>query len=151
MSLKSVLAKIINHIESIFDKIRPDLKRAIHVAVNLVENIKGFVDSPAADVLTAIIPGDLDDKIKKKLREELPKILIRLKLAENCSFYSGGTNYNEIVKCAIKTIQSMDGDIKSAYLHNISILIAQIAADGRLTWSDGVYFLQWYYERKYKA
>jgi ferric iron reductase protein FhuF len=48
-------------------------------------------------------------------------------------------------------LQGLDGDIKSAFLHNISILVAQVAADGKLTWSDGVYILEWYYQNVDKA
>jgi hypothetical protein len=44
-----------------------------------------------------------------------------------------------------------DGDIKSAFLHNLSILVAQVAADGKLSWGDGVYILEWYYQHEYKA
>jgi hypothetical protein len=31
------------------------------------------------------------------------------------------------------------------------VLVAQVAADGKLTWSDGVYLLQWYYDHEYQA
>ncbi len=47
--------------------------------------------------------------------------------------------------------KSLDGDIKSSFLHTISILVAEAAADGKLTWSDGVYLLEWYYQHKYKS
>jgi hypothetical protein len=50
-----------------------------------------------------------------------------------------------------KLLQGLDGDIKSGFLHNLSILLAQVAADGKLTWSDGVYVLQWYYQHEYKT
>lgn len=147
MNLKSVLSKIVKHIENIFARIRPSLKKAIGVSVELVENVKKFVDSPAADVITAIIPGDADDRMKQKIRKALPGILISLKLAQNCSEL---TDPDEIVRCAIKTIQSLDGDIRSGFLHSLSVLIAQVAADGRLSWSDGVFFVQWYYANKKK-
>jgi len=48
-------------------------------------------------------------------------------------------------------LQGLDGDIQSAFLHNLSILVAQVAADGQLTWSDGVYLLEWYYQNVAKA
>jgi hypothetical protein len=52
---------------------------------------------------------------------------------------------------AVKVLQGLDGDIKSAFLHNLSILVAKIAADGKLSWSDGVYVLEWYYQHEYKS
>lgn len=148
MSLQSFLTKIWNEIKSLFDRIPPELKTAIHVGVIVTENIKNFVDSPTADVLTAIIPGNIDDEIKNWLRAKLPQILTELKLADSCS---GLTDPSQITACAIKVLQGLDGDIKSAFLHNLSILIAQVASDGKLTWSDGVYILQWYYQNEYKS
>lgn len=147
MSLKSFLAKIWALIKTLFDDMPAKLKAAIHIGVVVTENIKKFTDSSGADILTAIIPGDIDDKIKLVLRQELPVVLAELKLADKCGNI---TDPEAILLCAVKVLQDMDGDVKSAFLHNLSIMIAQVAADGKLTWSDGVYLLQWYYQHQYK-
>jgi hypothetical protein len=146
MSLQSYLSKIWGEVKALFDGIPAELKTAIHIGVLVTENIKNFVDSPAADILTAIIPGDIDDEIKNWLRAKLPAILTELKLADS---YSALTDPGQITTCAVKVLQGLDGDIKSAFLHNLSILISQVAADGKLTWSDGVYILEWYYTHEY--
>lgn len=149
MSLKSFIIKLWAEIKNLFDGIPTELKTAIHIAVVVTEGLKTFVDSPAADVLTAIIPGDIDDDLKNLLRSKLPQILTELKLADSCA---GLTDPSQITGCAIKVLQGLDGDISSAFLHSLSILIAQvIAGDGKLTWSDGVYILEWYYQNEYKA
>ena len=148
MSLTSFLTKIWNQIKALFDGIPAELKTAIHIGVEVTENIKTFVDSPAADILTAIIPGDIDDEVKNWLRAKLPTILTELKLADSCGQL---TDPAEITACAVKVLQGLDGSVKSAFLHNLSILVAQVAADGKLTWSDGVYILEWYYTHEFKA
>ena len=148
MSLTSFLTKIWNEIQALFAGFPSQLKIAIHIGVQVTENIKNFVDSPAADMLTTIIPGDIDDGIKNWLRTKLPAILTELKLADNCGQL---TDPAEITKCAVQVLQELDGDIKNAFLHNLSILVAQVAADGKLSWSDGVYLLQWYYDHEFKA
>ena len=148
MSLQSFLTKIWNQIKALFDGIPAELKTAIHIGVLVTENIKNFADSPAADILTAIIPGDIDDEVKNWLRAKLPAILTELKLADSCSSL---TDPIEITACAVKVLQGLDGDIQSAFLHNLSVLIAEVAADGKLTWGDGVYILQWYYQHEYKT
>ena len=148
MSLQSFLSKIWNQIKALFDGISADMKTAIHIGVEVTENVKTFIDSPAADILTAIIPGDIDDEVKNLLRAKLPTILTELKLADSCGQL---TDPAEITKCAVRVLQSLDGDVKSAFLHNLSILVAQVAADGKLTWSDGVYILEWYYTHKFKV
>lgn len=147
MSLKSFLSKIWTSIKSLFDGLPAEFKTAINIGVVITDNIKKFVDSPAADVLTLLIPGDIDDKIKDLLRAKLPVILTELKLADSCA---GLTDPNEITACAIKVLQGLTGDIQSAFFHNLSILVAQVAADGKLSWSDGVYILEWYYQHQYE-
>jgi hypothetical protein len=148
MSLKSFLSKIWNEIKNLFAGIPAELKTAIHIGVIVAENVKTFIDSPAADVLTAIIPGDVDDKIKDLLRAKIPLILSELKLADSCQNI---TDPSQLTICAVKVIQGLDGNIKSAFLHNFSILVAQTSADGTLSWSDGVYLLEWYYQHQYKT
>ncbi len=148
MSLKSFLTKIWKEIKNLFAGIPAELKTAIHIGVTVAENIKTFVNSPTADIITALIPGDIDDSIKNILRSKLPLILSELKLAEACQ------NINDpaqLTTCAVNTLQSLEGDIKSSFLHTISILVAEVTADGQLTWSDGVYLLEWYYKHKYKT
>lgn len=148
MSLTTFLTKIWTGIKNLFDGFPSEVKTAIHIGVIVTEAIKNFVDSPEADILTAIIPGSIDDDIKNLLRAKLPAILTELKLADSCS---GLTDPAQITACAIKVLQGLDGDIKNAFLHNISILVAQVAANGKLTWSDGVYILEWYYQNVDKA
>lgn len=147
MSLKSFLSKIWAEVKSLFNSIPAELKTAIHIGVALTENIKTFVDSPSADILTAIIPGNLDDELKTLLRAKLPGILTELKLADSCGNL---TDPLQITACAVKVLQSLDGDVKSAFLHSLSILVAETAADGKLSWSDGVYVLEWYYQHEYQ-
>jgi hypothetical protein len=148
MSLQSFLTKTWTEIKSLFEGIPSELKTAIHIGVQVTQNIKNFVDSPAADVLTAIIPGDIDDEIKNWLRAKLPAILTELKLADSCS---GLTDPAAITQCAIKVLQGLDADIQAPFLHSLSVLISQVAADGKLSWSDGVYLLEWYYQHEYPA
>ncbi len=147
MSLQTYLSKIWAEVKALFDGIPAELKTAIHIGVVVTENIKNFVDSPAADVLTAIIPGDIDDEIKNWLRAKLPEILTELKLADSCSALTDPT---AITACAIKVLQGLDGDIQSSFLHSLSILVSQVAADGKLTWGDGVYLLEWFYKNEYQ-
>lgn len=148
MSLKSFLTKIWKEIKNLFAGIPAELKTAIHIGVTVAENIKKFVNSPTADIITALIPGDIDDSIKNILRSKLPLILSELKLADNCQNIKDPT---QLTTCAVSTLQNLEGDIKSSFLHTISILVAEITADGKLTWSDGVYLLEWYYQHQYKV
>ena len=147
MSLKTFLHKIADFFSNIFHSMVPELQKAIAVGVEITDAVKNFdaANPEVADILTAIIPGTLDDTIKQKLREELPKIAIELRLI---GATVNVTDPNEIMLNAVKVIQQMSGDYKSAFLHDFSILAAQVAADGKLTWSDAVYLLEWFYRNK---
>jgi len=150
MSLRTFINKIAKFFAGIFKSLAKELQKSIEIGVLVTEGVKNFdtANPMAADILTAIIPGTLDDKIKDKLREALPKIVIELRLVQATQ---GLTDPNEIMMAALKVFQQLDGDYKSAFLHDLSILTAQVAADGKLTWSDGVYLLEWYYRNKIKA
>jgi hypothetical protein len=145
--ISSWLKKIWKAIQSLFNRIPAELKSAIHIGVAVTENIKTFIDSPIADILTTLIPGETDDRIKIVLRKALPTLLMQLKLADNCAVAS---TPEQIIICAIKTLQNLTGDLKSAYLHNLSVLIALIASDGKLTWKDGAAIMEWYYQHRFK-
>ena len=148
MSIKSFLTKLWGTIKSLFNSFPDKLKAAVQIGIIITENIKTVIDSPIADILTAIIPGDIDDKIKQAFRAGIPVILTDLKLTDKCSNL---TDPQEITKCAVETLKTLDGDIKSAFLHKLSILVAQLAADGKLSWTDGVCILEWYYQNKFKT
>lgn len=149
MSVISFIKKLWAQIEALFQHIPSELKSAIALGVNITENIKKLVDSPVTDVLTAIIPGDADDAVVAALRAALPQILTQLKLTGQCM--NTATDDQAITTCGIQTLQNLSGDVKNSFLHSLSILLAQVAADGKLTWQDGVYLLEWYYQKKYKA
>lgn len=84
---KTIFGKIIAAILSVFaenwqtfvaklwKKVPDELQDKVSIGVRIVEKLKDIVNSPTADIVTAIIPGDLDDKIKEYLRVLLPKIL----------------------------------------------------------------------------
>jgi hypothetical protein len=147
MSVKTFLERIWLWVKNLFEKLPKPMQAAIRIGVVVTEQIKNFTDSGVADILTAIIPGELDDNIKKILRKELPRILVNLKLADKCGNMK---DPNQIVKCAISTLQNVSKDYEKPFLHALAIMIAQVAADGKLSWSDGVYVLQWYYEHIHK-
>lgn len=84
---KTVIGKVLEAIFSVFKsnwqkfanslykKIPKELQDKFSVGVLVVQKLKEFIDSPVADMITAIIPSTVDDEIKNWLRLVLPKIL----------------------------------------------------------------------------
>ena len=149
--MKKIISRIFAFLKNLFAGLTPRLKSAIHIGVTITDAIKNFDTSKpiVGDILTALIPGDLDDRIKNILRANLPKIVIQLKLVDATL---GLTDPNEILVAASKTLQQItsDYDVRPGFLNNLSIVIAQVAADGKLTWDDAAYVLKWYYDNDYQ-
>jgi hypothetical protein len=153
MSLKSFFQKLFGGLKHVFNGLDQPLKDALRIGVEVVDKLKTLVDSPGADLLTAIIPGTIDDVIKERLRVFLPKILIELKLVENCA---SQTDPNVIIQCAVDTLQRLTGDwvkdgSKKNFLDSLAVLVAQCAADGKFDWDDVKYLTKWYYDHIYKG
>lgn len=148
--MKKMIKKILVFIKRLFSGINPVLQKAVSIGVEVTEAIKNFdtTNPYVGDIITTLIPGTVDDLIKMKLREMLPKIMIQLKLVKETQ---GLKDPDQIMLAAVKIIKQLDGDYKSAFLHNLSIIVAKVAADGKLSWSDAVYLLEWYYQNKKKS
>jgi len=69
--MKALLAKIKLFIVKLFASVETFLP----VGIDVVNKLKKFIDSPTADIITAIIPGTVDDAVKIWLRQYLPEIL----------------------------------------------------------------------------
>ena len=148
MSLKSFLRRLWAGIKKAFEGLKPELKKAISIGVEVVEKMKQYVARPGVDVLTAIIPGDLDDRIKERLREWLPRILAEMKLVERCM---DETDPQKVVECGVLTLQQITGDwisdsARKNFYDSLAVMVAQVASDGKLDWSDAKIILKWYYD-----
>lgn len=146
MSVFTFLEKLLKAIARLFSKLPADTKAALNIGVLVVENLKAVIESGAVDILTALIPGAADDLVKEWLRAELPNILIKMRLVDAAL---GLTDPEAIAKAAVDTFRSV-GAISDKDAHDLSIMAAMVAADGKLTWSDGVHLMEYYYQKKYK-
>lgn len=146
MSVQTFIGNIFKSIANLFEGLKEDAKQAIHIGVKITDALKSFDDKNplVADLLTAVIPGDLDDKIKAKLRECMPFILVQLRLAE-------GGDVNEILLNAIKNLQGLQGDFKKDFLDSLAVQIALVVADGKVTWDELKTITKWYYDTQHKA
>lgn len=150
MSLKTFLHNIWASISHLFGGLAAEAKVAIHYAAIITDAIKNFdtAHPEVADILTAIIPGNVDELIKQKLRAALPKIVVELRLVDATL---GLTDPNEIMLAAVKVIQGLTGSVRSSFLNSLSTLIAEVTADGKLDWNDAAYIEKWFYDHEYEA
>lgn len=146
MSFRTFIRNIWKGFKALWNRVEKIIQDNIHVSVLVVQNFKTIVDSPATDILTALIPGDIDDKIKDKLRQVLPKVLTTLKIIEDCSHLTD----QELVNCIAVRLVTATEEYKDHIFHGLAVQLAKELSDGRLTFSDAIALVEWYYRNKVK-
>lgn len=147
MSLKKFIDRIWKGIVNVFHKLEEQEKRLFPIVVMLLNNIKKFEDSGDADIITTLIPGDLDDKLNAKFKEWLPKVIMKFTLIDSIV---GITDPNEKLKAILNAFKFSDEEAKNAYLHSWGSLILNKVSDGVLSWSDSTQILEGYYKQIYQ-
>lgn len=147
MSLKSFIDGIWSAIKGLFNKLEQEEKKLLPIVITVVQNIKNFVDSPVADVITALIPGDLDDQIRGKLQAFLPKILLELSMLNTCQALP---DTNSQLQCILQNLKLSSDSTKDIYYHGLASLILTDLSDGKLSWTDAVGIAEYYYKNIWK-
>lgn len=138
------MRKLFAFIKRLFTSAAKLVNKFVRPSIDVVEQIKNFVNSPATPFITALIPGTIDDKIVTALRANLPKVLQVLKIADGCSSLA---DPDEIIQCAIKALKQYDSDGQKAAYHSIASLLSVYLSDGKLTWKEAVHLAQAVYDR----
>lgn len=149
MSLKSFLRKIGEFFSNLFKSLKKEAKKAVEIGVHVTNAIKEW-DTAHPEVLntiTMLIPGDIDDKIKDKIREKLPVIMTDLKLVGDTLEKTDA----EVILEGAKALQALSGNVRSTFLHSFSILVADVAADGEVSVSDLIYLQEWFYRNEHEV
>lgn len=155
MKIKLFLTQIWVFLSSLWTKASDEVKKITPIAIGAVNALKGINDSFAGDiietVLSAIIPGKVDDivihNVRVKLKEILPKVIKQLNIANSISNIQ---DPNEQLKAIVVAINMSSDETKNIYYHSLSVLILQSLADGKLTWSESVQIAEFYYTKIYK-
>lgn len=147
MSFKSFLRKIGDFFSGLFKSLGPIAKKGLDIGVRITDEIKKFDEEHpgAVDIITKLIPGDVDDRIAAKIREKLPEVMVQLRLVDATL---GLTDPNEIVTAGIAVIKQLGGDYKVTFLNDLAIHLTRIASDGKVDIDDALYLAKWYYENK---
>lgn len=149
--MKNLLNKIKTFFLWLIGSAKKGLEKYARIGIIVTNAIKKFDDKNplVADLITSLIPGDLDDRIKAKIRKELPKVVIQLGLVNAAA---GLTDPDEILVAASDFLQTIKSDyaIREGHLNNLAIVIAQIASDGKLTWDDAVYLVKQIFDKEFR-
>lgn len=138
--MKNFIKKLIEKIKAIFSALSPAYKRALTIAVAVVDVIYSAIDNPMADVLVALSKNKVDDAALLWLRNRLPEFLKQFKLFAEVADL---TDPQEIVLKVSEILQSLDWADKNGERLKIATALAiEITADGKLDWADAVKIIQ---------
>lgn len=150
--MKNLLSKIKTFFLWLIGSAKKGLEKYARIGIKVTNAIKNFDDKNplVADLITSLIPGDLDDRIKAKIRLELPKVVIQLGLVNAAA---GLTNKDEIIVAASHFLQTIKSDyaIRPGHLNNLAIIVAQIASDGKLTWDDAAIMVKKIFDKEFRT
>lgn len=134
--------KLWSGIKRIFKGLNAEAKKLLPIAIEVVEKVKMVIASPVADVITALIPGDVDDIIKEKLRVILPRLIMELAMVEAITDIE---NDDERLNAILAKIKLSSDDAKNVFYHGLCSLIIEKLSDGNFSWSDAVIVSEYYY------
>lgn len=138
--MKKFIQRLIETIKALFSGLSSKYKQALKVAVIVVDALYVAIESPAADVITAITPTVKDDLLLAWLRGYLPDFLKQFKLFESLADI---TDPQEIIVKVSEILQSLDTADKNGERLKIAVALAMdITADGKLDWADAVKIIQ---------
>ena len=93
----------------------------IDTAIQVTNTLKAVLSSPVTDLVTAIIPGEVDDMLKVQLLKALEKAVQALLIADSCKQYS---TLNEKLACFAQQLNQRDPQLRDAVLLKLASLLA---------------------------
>lgn len=146
MSFKSFLTNLWNQIKDLFNGLAPKAKWAVDFGQTWVERLKTLTDSDVVGAFLKLTGTDVDDKILERLKAELPRIAVNLKLLDEA--FVAGLSADEVAAKLAEVVQSIDHDYKKDFYDTLAVRIALVAADGKVSWDELKYTMKWYNDHK---
>lgn len=105
------------------------LESNIDTALHITRQLKQFLVSPVADILTAIIPGNIDEIIRRQLIYTIDKVIEGLFIADSCREFKSTADK---LKCFAMHLQQAEPHLKDAILQKMASLLAAELDGNRL-------------------
>ena len=139
-----ICSKMKSQLKALLSEFDKYVDAHIDMALKITVELKAIFSSPAADIITAIIPGDLDNTIRDQIIIGLGKAIEALTIADNCKQYS---DINALLNCFVQQIQQRDPQLQDAVLQKLASLLAATLDGQRLKQS----LYDMYTQAKYAA
>lgn len=145
MSIKTLISHIWEAIGSIFHHAEAEVKGVfLPAAIGIVSALKAITEFDQADIIGSLV-GKAGPVFEEKIRNELPKILTELKLVSSVA--NAGTP-EQIIQAALNELHLSSDRAKDAFYHSIAAMLVVDLADGKLSWSEAVELVEFYYKNQ---
>ena len=94
----------------------------VGMALEVTTALKGILSNPLTQVLTAIIPSDIDEVIRVRLVDALGKAIDVLNVVNACK---GETTIEGKVLCFVDAVKKFNPAMQDALLHKLASLLAR--------------------------
>ena len=113
--------KVRARIKRILQQFDEYLDEHIDLALSVTTALKKFLASPAADIITALIPGDVDNVIRQHLLVALEKATDTLLITDKCRQHD---DMGDKLLCLAEELRQRSPELRDALLHRLASLVA---------------------------
>lgn len=145
MSLRHFIHTLWIGIANLWHSLSNEVKKYAPITISLLENIKNFEDTGIPDIITALIPGGIDDAINAQIKLWLPKIIIEAQLVNSVANI---TDTNEQLRIILNNLKVSSDEVKKLYYHGLASLILEKISDGKFSWSDATAVAEYYFKNR---
>jgi hypothetical protein len=141
--MKKLFEKLSSFVKSLLGNIFDEFKKHSEAAVKVTGNIKKLVESPIADVVVTVIPGDIDNAIVEKLRKVLPEVTQKVAILHGI-LKENDTN-SDIIANVIENLKQMNPDARVSFWVLFSGELNKALSDGKLDLAEAFVLSQMAY------
>lgn len=145
---KNIFKKFINWLKGLHGDLFNKFRNNSGIAVQIADKLKKIVESNILDIATDLIPGDLDDKILKKLKIIIP--IVATKLAITHGILNEFDNNSDVIEKIIEYLKNTHSGLKVSFWVIFSAELNVALSDGELTLSEGISLSQLVYREMNK-
>lgn len=137
-----MLRKLRDAIREFFGALPSQIKVIASQSLQVTTALKLILDNPVADVVTTIIPGDWDEKLKASVLQAIEKALPYLQIVDTCKHH---TDVNDMLKCWVVEVSKLPRHAQNAMLQKLASLLMAQMHNNELKQSLYDYYQQAYY------
>lgn len=113
--------KVRARIKRILQQFDEYLDEHIDTALYVTTALKKFLSSPAGDIITALIPGNLDNVIRQHLLAALENAIDTLQITDKCRKHE---DIADKLLCLAEELRQRSPELRDALLHRLASLVA---------------------------